>query len=210
MEPVLYVPGIRYRHDRFLRRVSEEVNARRGPIDGSDHEAIHSISSETSTEYATRLKTIIDADLTATEAETHPRDPGEAGGPGIEFDFVTLWVTSTALAATYLTWKEVAKDIRAAARKLRDLSEDHVVIDANSAFILAVDAVAAPGTFAVIDVRFVAPISTPDDSGPSIEKAYLVGLDVNGEFKIVVLDPDGEVVGINSGLSVSDFKSLGL
>jgi hypothetical protein len=35
-----------------------------------------------------------------------------------------------------------------------------------------------------------------------------VGLDVNEEFKIIVLSPDGEVVGISPGMPDVDFTTL--
>jgi hypothetical protein len=51
-------------------------------------------------------------------------------------------------------------------------------------------------------------VTPPRENGPEPEKGFLVGLDVNEEFKIVVLSPDGEVVGISDGMPGVDFTDL--
>jgi len=163
---------------------------------------------KSSGQYQKQLKRQVDAGLKATHAITKRRSLGETGGPGVQFDLVQLGLAATLIAGGYASWKVVADDVRAAVRRLRRISRDHVVINEESAILLAVDAVAAPGTFATIDIRFVAPMTPPRENGPEPERGYLVGLDVNEEFKIIVLSPDGEVVGVSPGMPGVDFTSL--
>ena len=84
-----------------------------------------------------------------------------------------------------------------------------MIVDARAAIVLAVDAAASAESFATVDIRFVAPLQILGD-GPPSGRGYLVGLDAGGVFQIVVLDPDGHIVGISPGLPDIDFASLGL
>ena len=210
MDLLYYPPGISFRHNRFLQHVYRDVLRRRGQPNPTDESDILSRYSETASEYAAQLKQTVDSDLKATASNTHKRDPSEVGGPGIEFDLVELVLTATGLAGGYLVWTEVAKDVRAAASTLRRLSRRPVIIDANASIILAVDAVAAPGTFADIYVQFVAPIKVLDEYGLGLTEGYLVGLDVTGSFRLVLVAPNGDIVGVNDSLSALNFYGLKL
>jgi hypothetical protein len=206
MRPVLRTPGIYYRHGSFLNDVHRVLVAQAG-LETTDEGAwSEALVEESSGQYQEQLKRQVDSDLKATDAVTKRRWIGETGGPGVEFDLVQLGLTATLIAGGYASWKVV--DVRAAIRRLGRISRDHVVIDEASAILLAVDAVAAPGTFATIDVRFVAPITPPRENSPETERGYLIGLDVNAEFTLVVLSPDGEVVGTSHGIPGVDFARL--
>jgi hypothetical protein len=208
MRPVLRTPGIYYRHESFLNDVHRVLAAQAGLKTTDDGAWAEALVKKSSGQYQRQLKRRVDADLKATHAITKRRSLGETGGPGVQFDLVQLGLAATLIAGGYASWKVVADDVRAAVRRLRRISRDHVVINEESAILLAVDAVAAPGTFATIDIRFVAPMTPPRENGPEPEKGYLVGLDVNEEFKIIVLSPDGEVVGVSPGMPGVDFTSL--
>jgi hypothetical protein len=208
MRPVLRTPGIYYRHESFLNDVHRVLAAQAGLKITDDGAFAEALVKKSSAQYQKQLKRQIDADLKATHAITKRRSLGETGGPGVQFDLVQLGLAATLIAGGYASWKVVADDVRAAVRRLRRISRDHVVINEDSAILLAVDAVAAPGTFATIDIRFVAPMTPPRENGPEPERGYLVGLDVNEEFKIIVLSPDGEVVGISPGMPGVDFTNL--
>jgi hypothetical protein len=208
MRPVLRTPGIYYRHESFLNDVHRVLAAEAGLKITEEGAFAEALVKKSSGRYQKQLKRQVDADLRATHAITQRRSLGETGGPGGQFDLVQLGLAATLIAGGYASWKVVADDVRAAVRRLRRISRDHVVINEDSAILLAVDAVAAPGTFATIDIRFVAPITPPRENGPEPERGYLVGLDVNEEFKIIVLSPDGEVVGISPGMPDVDFTTL--
>ncbi|MDQ6878322.1 MAG: hypothetical protein M3082_11670 [Candidatus Dormibacteraeota bacterium] len=160
-------------------------------------------------QYATRLKATLDADLKTTEAVTQPRDLRDTGGPGIEFDLVQLAIEATALAGGYLVWKEVATDIRAVVSRLRRLSGSHVIVDEAAAVILAVDALSTVETFADVEIRFVAPLSVPDDEMGET-RGFLVGVTKNGKLLVVALDADGLIVGTSEALSDIGLDRFGL
>jgi hypothetical protein len=159
MRPILLTPGIYYRHRSFLNDVHRVLVAQAGLTTTDQGAWAEALVEESSAQYQEQLKKQVDADLKATDAITMRRSIGETGGPGVEFDLVQLALTATLIAGGYASWKVVADDVRAAIRRLGRISRDHVIIDEASAVLLAVDAVAAPGTFATIDVRFVAPIT---------------------------------------------------
>jgi hypothetical protein len=50
------------------------------------------------TEYARRLKVLVDRELSVTSAQTNARSPFDVGGPGAEFDLVTLAIQATTAA----------------------------------------------------------------------------------------------------------------
>lgn len=208
MRPVLRTPGIHYRYGSFLVDVHRVLAARTGHQYTDEAAWAEAVVEESGVQYQDQLKRQVDADLQATEAITNRRSPGETGRPGVEFDLVQLVLTATLIAGGYASWQVVAEDVRSAVRRLRRISRDHVIVDEDSAILLAVDAVATPGTFATIDIRFVAPLTPPRENGPEPERGYLVGLDVDDVFNIVVLNPDGEVVGISPGIPGVDFATL--
>ena len=208
MRPVLRTPGIYYRHESFLNDVHRVLAAEAGLQITDDGAFAQALVKKPSGQYQNQLKRQVDADLKATHAITRPRSLGATAGPGVQFDLVQLGLAATVIAGGYASWKVVADDVRAAVRRLRRISRDHVLIDEDSAILVAVDAVAAAGTFATIDLRFVAPITPPCENSQEQARGYLVGLDVNEEFKIIVLSPDGEVVGISPGMPGVDFTDL--
>lgn len=159
--------------------------------------------------YAARLKELVEGDLAVSSALTNKRDMRKVGGPGIEFDLVRLVVEATAVGGGYLVWKEVAKDIRAAVARLRRVSGEHVLVDEGAAIVLAVDALAPPGSPAAVDVRFVASLGLPGDSEWAPARGYLVGIGRGEELSVVAVDPDGVVDGVTR-LDGIDFGAMGL
>lgn len=238
--PTIPTPGVYYRHWSWMLALRDELAVERGfaAYGVFDPEIVEEPAAERQGEmtrgdtpewepgevarleafenevpevYAERLKSILDRDLGVSKAKTNPQDPRKVGGPGIEFDLVRLVVEATAIGGGYLVWKEVAKDVRAAVRRLRLLSGQHVLIDEGSAIVLAVDALAPPGAPAALEVRFVAPLRVPsgaDDRRP-VARGYLVGLQVGGQLAVVAIDADGRAAGVGQ-LDGIDLGGMGL
>jgi hypothetical protein len=148
--------------------------------------------------YASRLKAEVQPLVESGEIQTHRRNAYEDGGPGVEFDLVTLLVaTATALGA-YSGVKEVARDVQRALRRLATLSDGRVYVDQTTAEVLAVDAVATEETFSDIEIVRTSPLLGPEEFGES-ERGYLVELSVNGTPQSVVVTTGGAIIGATGG-----------
>ena len=132
MRPVLRTPGIYYRHESFLNDVHRVLAAEAGLKITDDGAFAEALVKKSSGQYQKQLKRQVDADLRATHAITQRRSLGETGGPGVQFDLVQLGLAATLIAGGYASWKVVADDVRAAVRRLRRISRDHVVINEDS------------------------------------------------------------------------------
>ena len=209
IRPVHRLPdhlGVYYEWRSFHWGVHQEVA---GLITDHTHESID--VEVVADAYQQRLAAEVQPGLKATTAQTNRRRGDETGGPGITFDLVSLAVGATAVAGAYVIWKEVAADIRETVRRLRRIgNHHHVVVDEGAALILAVDAVAAPDTFADLRLRFIAELhgEVAWDRGPA--RGYLVALEQGGATTFVVIDPDGKVIGRSDDVTDIDFGQLGV
>ena len=86
MKPTDPTAGVYFRHLPFLLAIQKELAANAGhrPTESSYWEASAQAIAD---DYAPRLKREVEADLTGTDAVTHPRFIDR---PGIEFDLVEL------------------------------------------------------------------------------------------------------------------------
>ena len=160
--------------------------------------------------YAEALKAELSGRVHSGHVETHPRSPYESGGPGVEFDAVSLIVSGTVIATGYAAWRIVAADLHELIQKLRQLGDGRVVVDVFGAEVLAVNSLARPVGVQDVSIRFSAPLRGPDDEEYGSERGFLVGLVVNGVETLVVVSPDGTVLGSTSSDELPGLKDLGL
>jgi hypothetical protein len=145
-------------------------------------------------ELAPKLATLpISADL--------PEDEGRATGGG-ESEAI-LYMVLAGMGA-YVTLREVATDILKAIAYLREKAGDQgrVVIPEAAALLIAWDHVAPPQSHADASLEYIAPLSRVNPAGYSIAKGWIVGFSVDGAPLIVVISPDGEVLGTTPGFDV--------
>lgn len=192
-----YLYRIAFPHGRYLGRFPGIDN----PLDDED---------DSGGRYADALRNELQPMVSSGEIQTHPRSAFESGGPGIEFDVVELMVGATAVAGGYAGWRVLAEDLRAIIKKLRELGDGRIQIDEYTAEVLAVDYASDASTFNDIDLRFVALVRGWDDDQPQPERGFLVGMQVNGVDRLVVVSVDGQVLGVSTDVRLEGMSSLGI
>jgi hypothetical protein len=185
-----------YPHEGYLRKVAETPLA--------------SSSADPGEAYAVALKGELEGLVRSGEVETHERSLAEAGGPGIEFDAVTLMVQATVVAAGYAAWRVVATDLRALIKKLQKLGDGRVMVDIFGAEVLAVDSLTQTKDFTDFSIRFCAPLRGADDEEYGPDRGFLVGLTVDGVETVVVVGPDGSILGSTTAAQLPGLDKLDL